>query len=63
MKVSANLDRCMGSGVCEAICPEVFTVEKGQVRVIDGQIPESLRVQVEEAVESCPTEALTAQDD
>ncbi|HXH79763.1 ferredoxin [Nocardioides sp.] len=63
MKVSADLNKCEGLGMCEAMAPDVFEVQdEGQVVVLDpspaGVDPQELRA----AVDACPVSALSLQD-
>ncbi len=60
------LDRvlCQGHGVCESEAGAVFSVsKKGELTVLDETPPDSLRLQVEQAVKFCPTHALSIQED
>lgn len=60
----ADTARCMGTGVCRLICPEVFGQdEEGIVKVLNSNPPKGLRAAVEEAVADCPTTALTVSID
>ena len=60
MKVSVDQDVCIGSGNCEATCPEVFVVrdEKSHVKV--DTVPEGLEDKAQEAVDGCPVQAISA---
>ena len=60
MKVSVDQDVCIGSGNCEATCPEVFEVrdEKSHVKV--NTVPADLEDKVREAVDGCPVQAISA---
>jgi ferredoxin len=56
--VEADRDRCIGSGTCAFAVPEVFDVDDtGRVVLIGSPEPGDDRVR--EAVEHCPTSALT----
>ncbi|RNC28517.1 MAG: Ferredoxin [Candidatus Dichloromethanomonas elyunquensis] len=60
MKATINKDCCIGCGVCEAACPEVFKPgEDGTYEAVDQQIPESLMESAQEAKSSCPNECIT----
>lgn len=60
MRVEADLDLCQGHAMCQLEAPEIFDVPKrGTVTILDQTPPARLRVQVESAVRSCPTQALT----
>ncbi|MBE8516763.1 ferredoxin [Amycolatopsis sp. H6(2020)] len=63
MRIEADLDLCQGHAMCELEAPEVFEVPKrGTVVVLDETPPAALRVKVENAVRSCPTQALTLKE-
>ncbi|MGE2733975.1 ferredoxin [Mycolicibacterium vaccae] len=59
MKVTVDLDKCTGHGVCETIADDVFEVlDEGTVRVHDPERPESDRERMQQAVTQCPVAAL-----
>lgn len=59
MKVVADHDRCGGHGLCEAINPDYFEVQSnGLVKVLRDDIDENDLADIDDAVASCPTEAL-----
>ena len=60
MKVTVDKDTCVGSGNCEATCPEVFEVRNGKSHVKVGTVPEDLESKVREAVDGCPVQAISA---
>ena len=63
MKPKINPDECIGDGICEEICPEVFELrDDGLAYVIEEEPDDSLFDKVEEAVEECPTSAITIED-
>ncbi|HLU30817.1 MAG TPA: ferredoxin, partial [Acidimicrobiia bacterium] len=48
---------CVGSGLCEQTCPEVFDVDiVAHVKV--DPVPEHLEEAVRQAAANCPTEAI-----
>ncbi len=50
---------CIGDGICETICPEVFELrDDGLAYVINESPSEDLRASIEEAMEACPTECI-----
>ncbi|MFH1364962.1 MAG: ferredoxin [archaeon] len=52
--IKINKKACIGCGSCEAICPEVFKMNKGKAEVISKKdLP-----CVKEAAESCPVDAI-----
>ncbi|MGY1634546.1 ferredoxin [Geodermatophilus sp. SYSU D01186] len=59
MRVTADLERCVGSGTCEALAPAVFEVgDDGVVTVLRPQPGADEESDVREAVAQCPTRAL-----
>ncbi len=64
VKVVVDFDRCASNAVCMSILPEVFEVrDDGYLYVLQEEPPESLRDKLEEAVRSCPTQAISLSDD
>ena len=60
MKVVVNKDNCIGCGACEAICPEVFQLnDDGLSTVIKDEVTTDLEDSAHEAVEGCPTSAIS----
>lgn len=63
MKVIVDRDLCEGNAVCVGIAPEVFELgDDDVVRILIENPDESLRGKVEEAVRSCPRQALKIVD-
>ena len=73
MRVWIDQDLCTGDGLCEEICPQVFTLlEDGLAYVKDGdgphhdpggadgivEVPPELEDAVREAAEECPGECI-----
>jgi ferredoxin len=59
MRIEADLDLCQGHAMCELEAPDVFQVpKKGKVEILVPEPPESLRADVQSAVQECPTQAL-----
>jgi len=60
MRVAVDFDRCTSNAVCMGIVPEVFEVrDDGYLYVLDEHPGDALRAQLEEAVASCPTQAIS----
>ncbi|WP_435769575.1 ferredoxin [Nocardioides sp. SYSU DS0651] len=61
MRIIADLDKCEGLGMCEAMADDYFEVDEDQelVRVLDDTPPEADRAHVYAAVQACPVLALT----
>jgi len=71
MKVTIDREGCIGCGVCEALCPEVFIlIEDGKSSIVEkyragglgeGEVEDSLRECVQTAEKSCPVQVIKAQ--
>lgn len=59
MKVIVDQDACVGDGICEDICPEVFELrDDGLAYVLIEEPSEDLIEKVQEAAEQCPALAI-----
>lgn len=60
MRVEVDQDLCISCGTCIDTCPEVFNWdgEEKAYSIVD-EVPEDLEEQAREAVESCPTDAIS----
>lgn len=64
MRATVDHDLCIGDAICESICPQVFQLgDDGLSYVIADPFPAELQSEVQEAVESCPTDAIAIHDD
>ncbi|MFG3656779.1 ferredoxin [Streptomyces sp. NPDC047706] len=59
MKLSVDPERCYGSGDCAYRVPSVFTVVDGYGAVVPGREDSGGDPEVREAVEGCPSQAIT----
>ncbi|GAA3299798.1 ferredoxin [Streptomyces cinereospinus] len=59
MRLSVDPERCYGSGDCAYRVPSVFTVVDGYGAVIPGREDGGGDPRVREAVEGCPSRAIT----
>ncbi|OHB74579.1 MAG: hypothetical protein A2Z25_16335 [Planctomycetes bacterium RBG_16_55_9] len=59
MKVKVNQQLCIGTGVCEQICPEVFEVKEGISRVKGDNVPPEFERRCTDAIQGCPTGAIS----
>lgn len=57
MRVTVDEELCVGTGQCEMICPEVFEVDL-VAEVKQAHPDPSLHERVQEAADTCPTEAI-----
>lgn len=59
MKVTVDRTRCTGLGICESINPGTFEVDDdGNLAILQDEVGDTDLQDVEQAVSSCPTEAL-----
>lgn len=57
-------DLCIGDGICETICPEVFEIRDDGLAYVINQNPSSdLTSAIREAIEACPTECIRLEED
>lgn len=64
MRTTVDHDLCIGDAICESICPQVFQLgDDGLSYVIADPFPADLQAEVEEAADSCPTDAITIHED
>lgn len=64
MKVVVDFDVCTSNALCMGIAPEVFEVrDDGFLYVLDEHPPASLNEKLREAVNSCPTGAISLVED
>ena len=59
MKVKVDAELCSGCGPCEEICPEVFEIVDDVARVKGDCVPSEVEDTCREAMENCPTEAIS----
>lgn len=60
MKPVVDPDLCIGCGLCEDICPEVFQLwDDGIAHVIAENPDPSLLAEIEDSIASCPVEAIS----
>jgi ferredoxin len=60
MRVVVDYDKCQSNAVCMGILPQVFEVrDDGFLYVLDEHPAEDLGELLEEAVVSCPTQAIS----
>jgi len=63
MEVRVDVDKCIGSGSCEMLAPEVFEVgEDGLVHLLDPTPGSALADKVRAAVANCPTSAISVSE-
>jgi ferredoxin len=63
MRVVVDYDLCESNAICMGIVPEVFEVRDDDfLYVLQENPPEELRAKVEQAVRSCPKQAISIED-
>ena len=60
MRVAVDRDRCCSNGLCVVAAPEVFRLEDVDLEYV-AEPDDALRPRVEEAVEMCPTQAISVE--
>ncbi|MCT1515326.1 MULTISPECIES: ferredoxin [Mycobacteriales] len=63
MRVEVDRQRCESNGLCVLSAPEVFDLDDDGVLHVAACPDESLRADVQDAVATCPVQALTIRDD
>jgi ferredoxin len=62
-QVEVDRERCLGTGSCEALAPDLFEVgDDGIVELLAQPEDEQARALVADAVQACPTRALSLAD-
>ena len=60
MKATVDQELCIGCGVCESVCPEVFQMnDEGLAEAIEGKINQADMENAKQAQTECPVEAIT----
>ena len=59
MRISADLARCEGHGLCEDVAPEVFELDdEAMVTILHDEVPQELERRAEAGARVCPVAAL-----
>lgn len=59
-KIKVDFDLCQSNGVCESIAPDHFEVDdQNFLQVLKEDVSPEETASVEDAVTSCPTQALS----
>lgn len=60
MRVKVDQELCISCGACIDVCPEVFDWnEDDKAHSIVEEVPSEVEEQAGEALESCPTDAIS----
>ncbi len=63
MRVIVNFNLCESNALCVEDCPEVFEIRDDDLLyLLDDHPSEELRSKVEQAVRSCPKQAIAIED-
>ena len=63
MKVCIDPELCTGCGPCVDVCPEVFEMEEGELAEVRlSEVPVELQDACREAMDSCPSEAISIEE-
>jgi ferredoxin len=64
VKCRVDLNKCTGLGICESLAPEYFEVnDEGNLVQLREDISLEDLQSVQEAIDGCPTEALSLVED
>ena len=61
MKVKIEADICTACELCVDTCPDVFEMAEDVAVVTQADVPAELEDDVQEAIDSCPSEAIIAE--
>jgi len=59
MKVKVDEDLCIGCGTCELMCSQCFQLEDGKAKVVRDECGDDVECDIQDVVDSCPTEAIS----
>lgn len=60
MNANVDKDTCIGCGMCESICPDIFVMDDdGKSKVIVSDVPADNQDEAKDAAEACPVNAIT----
>lgn len=63
MKIIVDRAKCTGLGLCESIAPDLFEVDdSGDLILLQEEITETQRSDMDAAVSGCPTAALSLEE-
>lgn len=61
MKAKVN-ENCIGCGLCNSICPQVFTMTDEGIATASSDISEEQEESVRETADSCPVDAIEVEE-
>jgi len=60
MKAIVDKDICIGCGLCESECPDVFELDEDSIAIVMVDVvPQEFEACAIEAQEECPVDAIT----
>jgi len=60
VKVEVDQELCISCGSCIDLCPEVFDWnDENKAQAVDEEVPSELEEEVKNAIEDCPTDAIS----
>ena len=62
MRVEWDENRCALSALCTGLAPDVFSVDEGGGLAVSTEFGGEQRQAVQDAADSCPTQAITVAD-
>jgi ferredoxin len=62
MRVEWDESRCALSALCTGLAPDVFSLDQDARLVINSELDDEQRQAVQDAADSCPTQAITVAD-
>lgn len=63
MRIVVDRTKCSSIGLCEATAPDIFEIgPDGALTIMMDDVPEDRRLDLEQACENCPTQALSIED-
>ncbi len=63
MRVIVDRSKCSSIGLCEATAPDIFEIgPDGALQILIDDVPADRRIDLEQACENCPTQALSIED-
>lgn len=62
MKASVDQDICIGCGLCESVCSEVFRMNDDNLSEAYGEVTEDNLDDAKDAAEQCPVECIDVEE-
>ena len=62
MRAIVDQVTCIGCGLCQEICPEIFEMDKDVAKVKVAKVPPDAAALCREAMEGCPVGAISIEE-